>query len=81
MREVSAVGDRVLDLTGYVCPIPLLKADKELAPLQPGQSLLLLTESAQVAKNLLDWGKKRGHRISVRRKEGGRWEIVLTKRI
>jgi len=40
-----------------------------------------LTESAQVAKNLLDWGKKKGHRISVRRKEGGRWEIVLTKRV
>lgn len=61
-----------LDLSGMPCPAPLLGAKKIVDDLQPGQSMLLLSDCPGSADDLYAWCKFTGNELlsSVKQADG-----------
>jgi TusA-related sulfurtransferase len=57
MENVKA--DRVLDARGLQCPMPLVKARKELGQLEPGQVLKIMSTDRGIREGLSGLGE--GH--------------------
>ena len=74
--------DKLLDARGLLCPMPVVKADKEMKSLEPGQVLkILATDRGSIAdmpawaedtgNELLDWHEEHGVLVFVVRKGSG----------
>lgn len=69
-----------LDVSGEICPYPLILTRKQMAKLQTGDRLAVTVDYAKSAEDIPRWAKEEGHTIlSVHEKGGGQWEIVLEK--
>jgi TusA-related sulfurtransferase len=60
MSEKPAV---TIDLSGMPCPAPLLGAKKIIDDLQPGQSMLLLSDCPGTSDDLFAWCKFTGNQL------------------
>jgi TusA-related sulfurtransferase len=71
--------DKLLDARGLLCPMPVVKASKEMKGLEPGQVLkILATDRGSIAdmpawaedtgNDLLDWHEENGVLVFVVRK-------------
>lgn len=49
--------DKLLDVRGLNCPMPLVKAQKEIATLEPGQSLKVLATDRGSVADFQGWTK------------------------
>ena len=74
--------DKLLDARGLLCPMPVVKASKEMGSLEPGQVLkILATDRGSIAdmpawaedtgNELLDWHEEHGVLVFVVRKGSG----------
>jgi TusA-related sulfurtransferase len=69
-----------LDVTGEICPYPLMLTRKEMAKLQVGDRLVVTVDYAKSAEDIPRWAKEEGHVVlAVRTRDHGQWEIVLEK--
>jgi len=69
-----------IDLSGMPCPAPLLGAKKIIDDLQPGQSMLLLSDCPGTADDLFAWVKVTGHEmVSSEKGSDGKTAYVLRK--
>lgn len=68
-----------LDLTGFVCPLPLNEAKKKFEELALGDILVLEMEHPRAVRNILDWACGGGTEVEVDELESGRWQMVLIK--
>ena len=69
-----------LDVTGEICPYPLILTRKEMGRLQTGDQLAVTVDYAKSAEDIPRWAKEEGHTIlAVRERGGSKWEITLEK--
>ncbi len=68
-----------LDCLYEACPIPLLKALKQLEKMAIGEVLILHTDHNCSIKNVVEWTKKQGHYIDYVEISEGEWEIYIEK--
>ena len=69
-----------IDLSGLPCPAPLLGAKKIIDDLQPGQTMLLLSDCPGSNDDLLAWCKFTGNDMLSNTKQGdGKTAYVLRK--
>lgn len=54
---------RRLDATGYVCPIPLLMAVREMLELLPGEVLEIVGDDPGIAEDVPAWAELNGHQL------------------
>ncbi|MEL6364235.1 MAG: sulfurtransferase TusA family protein [Pseudomonadota bacterium] len=66
MNGADPVGDagRVLDLTGYRCPIPVIRAEAALRAATPGSRLLILADDPIAAVDLPHFLGEAGYAFS-----------------
>jgi TusA-related sulfurtransferase len=77
MSEKPAV---TIDLSGLPCPAPLLGAKKIIDDLQPGQSMLLMSDCPGTHDDLYAWCKYTGNElVSALRQAGGKTAYTLKK--
>ncbi len=69
-----------LDCFGEFCPIPLLKIKKALKKMDPGESVLTVTDHSCVAESIEDFLKKSEFSYEVDEVMNGVWEITITKK-
>jgi tRNA 2-thiouridine synthesizing protein A len=55
--------DAVLDASGTSCPIPVIKADKALHELRPGETLKLITTCPASVNEIDTWMRATSHRL------------------
>jgi TusA-related sulfurtransferase len=71
---------RSLDVTGEICPYPLIMTKKEMGKLQKGDQLVVTVDYAKSAEDIPRWAKEEEHTVlAVREIGGSQWEIVLEK--
>ena len=71
---------RSLDVTGEICPYPLIMTRKEMGKLQKGDQLVVAVDYAKSAEDIPRWAKEEGHAVLAVREMGeSQWEIVLEK--
>ncbi|PSL47076.1 TusA-related sulfurtransferase [Salsuginibacillus halophilus] len=61
---------KVLDAKGLACPMPVVKAKKEMDQLQSGDILEVHTTDSGAAADIPAWAKTGGHELVQQDKEG-----------
>ncbi len=68
-----------LDCFGEACPIPLVKAEKELEKMNVGDILIVAIDHSCAMKNVPEWARKQGHNVELDEIDDGEWEVVIEK--
>jgi tRNA 2-thiouridine synthesizing protein A len=63
--------DRVLDARGLLCPMPVVKAGKEIKTLEPGQVLKLLATDRGSVADVPAWAADTGNEVLEWHEEDG----------
>ena len=69
-----------LDMSGLSCPAPLIGAKKIVDDMEPGQSLLLVSDCPGTSDDLFAWARQTGNEVAVKDKMGeGRTAYLITR--
>jgi len=71
---------REVDARGLNCPLPILKAKKALAELQPGQLLRVLCTDAGSMRDFQAFTRQTGHELVEQTTQGAEFVHVLRRR-
>lgn len=55
--------DKMLDARGLLCPMPIVKAGKEIRSMQAGQILKILTTDRGAIADFPAWAEDAGHEL------------------
>jgi len=71
----------ILDLSGEVCPVPLVKARRAMDKMRIGDILEIITTSESSKGNIVMAAKELGMEVvRIREDEDGKWHILIRKR-
>lgn len=68
-----------LDCMGEACPLPLVKAEKELAKLSVGDLLIVEIDHSCAMKNVPEKFRSEGHNVEIEEIDDGEWEVYIEK--
>ena len=72
--------DQILDCTGLLCPIPVVKTNKALKGLQVGQILEMIATDPGVVPDMEAWARQTRHELLLAEtQEGGRFRFMIRK--
>jgi tRNA 2-thiouridine synthesizing protein A len=71
--------DRTLDAKGLKCPMPLLKAKKEMAAMESGQVLEIIGTEEGSKVDLPGWCERVGHSYLGAKEEGSFFKFYIKK--
>lgn len=69
-----------IDCLGDFCPIPLLKAKREVEHAAPGETVMVVTDHSCVVESIEEYFELRKYRLEVDEVINGVWEIRITGR-
>lgn len=78
MSEIHV--DQVLDCTGLLCPLPVVKTTKAIKQLQVGQVLKLIATDPGAQPDMTAWSRQTGNEILAQSEESGKF-IFYIKRV
>ncbi len=73
------MAEKTLDCYGEACPIPLVKAQKELEVMAVGDILIVSIDHSCAMKNLPEWARSVGHNVEIEEVAEGEWDIIIEK--
>jgi tRNA 2-thiouridine synthesizing protein A len=68
-----------LDVTGLQCPLPVLRANKALRPLAPGDELQVLASDPAAPKDFAAFCQTTGHALLASDESDGVFRILIRK--
>lgn len=68
--------DKVIDVTGKVCPLPLITLAKEVRKMQKGQEICIIGDDPIFEESMVDFCREGEHHISGINREGKK--VTLT---
>jgi tRNA 2-thiouridine synthesizing protein A len=69
-----------LDVTGTLCPLPILLSAREMRKLQPGDLLEILGDDPGIREDMPVWCERAGHRLlELVEEEGSRIRSLVEK--
>jgi TusA-related sulfurtransferase len=78
MRRII-MAERFLDCLGEACPVPLIKAQKELETMAAGDVLTMNIDHTCAMKNVPDWARGQGYNVDIEEVGEGEWDIIIEK--
>ena len=73
------MAEKTIDCLGEACPVPLVKAQKELEKMQVGDVLIINIDHSCAMKNIPDWAREAGHNVEIDEVSDGEWDIIIEK--
>lgn len=70
---------RDLDCLYEACPIPLIKAIKELRKLNSGDILVVHSDQSCVGAIMMEWAEQNNYQAKLVETEIGEWEVYIQK--
>jgi tRNA 2-thiouridine synthesizing protein A len=77
MAEVKE--DKLVDASGLSCPMPVVKAAKEMRGLQPGQVLKIVATDRGSLADIPAWAEDTGNELLDTQSDGGRFVFLVRK--
>ncbi|HEY9422707.1 MAG TPA: sulfurtransferase TusA family protein [Thermoanaerobaculia bacterium] len=68
-----------IDLTGLLCPLPILLAAREMRKLREGDLLEILGDDPGIREDMPVWCERAGHRLLEMVEEGGQIRSLVEK--
>ncbi|MBE3556095.1 MAG: sulfurtransferase TusA family protein [Firmicutes bacterium] len=69
-----------LEVLGYVCPFPIVEAEKAMAQLTVDDELIVDFDCTQATESLPRWAVQNGHQVTAFEQTGeAQWRICLRK--
>lgn len=69
----------ILDCMGEACPIPMIKAEKEMEKMDIGDIIVVQIDHSCAVKNVPEWARNKGHNVEIDDVDDGEWEIIIEK--
>ncbi len=69
--------DKELDASGLNCPLPILRAKKEISSMGSGQILHIIATDPGSKKDFEAFSKQTGHELMDSKDEGGKFYFLL----
>jgi tRNA 2-thiouridine synthesizing protein A len=80
MYEVEVIKeDILLDCTGLLCPMPIVKTKKAMDGLHSGQVLKMIATDAGSPPDIAAWSKHTGNELLFSTEENGKFIFYLKK--
>lgn len=74
------MSETLLDLKGLSCPLPVLRANRVLRSMAPGERLRVLATDPAAVKDFSAYCKETGHALVARGEENGVFSFVIRRR-
>ena len=71
--------DQVLDCTGMLCPMPIVKTTKAMKELESGQILKMIATDAGSPPDIAAWSRQTGNELLFSTEEGEKFIFFLKK--
>ena len=71
--------DQELDTSGLNCPLPILRAKKALAAMEPGQVLHIIATDPGSARDFPAFARQTGNELLEAREEGDKFHYLMKK--
>ncbi len=71
--------DQELDTSGLNCPLPILRAKKALATMEPGQVLHIIATDPGSARDFPAFARQTGNELLEAREEGDKFHYLMKK--
>ena len=71
--------DKLLDARGLLCPMPVVKANKEIKGLEPGQVLKILATDRGSRADVPAWAEDTGNELLESKEEDGVYVYYIRK--
>jgi tRNA 2-thiouridine synthesizing protein A len=72
--------DQVLDCSGMLCPIPVVKTSKAIKELQSGQILKMIATDPGAPPDMEAWSRQTGNELLRSMEEDGKFIFYLKKK-
>ncbi len=74
------MSDTELDVKGMTCPLPVLRANRELKRMQPGDRLVVLATDPASVKDFQAYCRETGHALLAWSEESGVFRFRIRRR-
>ena len=71
--------DVLLDCSGLLCPMPIVKTSKAIKELQSGQILKMISTDAGSPPDIAAWSRQTGNELLLSTTEGNKFVFYLKK--
>jgi tRNA 2-thiouridine synthesizing protein A len=71
--------DKVLDCSGMLCPIPVIKTSKAIKELEVGQVLKLIATDPGAPSDMEAWSRQTGNELMDSQEDGGKYVFYLRR--
>ena len=80
MNDVEVIKEDVLlDCSGLLCPMPIVKTSKAMKELQSGQILKMISTDAGSPPDIAAWSRQTGNELLLSTTEGNKFVFFLKK--
>ena len=80
MNEVEVIKeDILLDCSGLLCPMPIVKTTKAMKELEPGQILKMIATDAGSPPDIAAWSRQTGNELLLSTTENEKFVFFLKK--
>ena len=77
---MEMIVDQVLDCTGMLCPLPVVKTTKAIKQMQIGQVLKMIATDPGAPPDMAAWSRQTGNELLEQHEENGKF-IFFIKRV
>lgn len=71
--------DQILDCTGMLCPMPIVKTTKAMKELEAGQILKMISTDAGSPPDIAAWSRQTGNELLLSAEENNKFIFFLKK--
>lgn len=80
MSDIEVIKeDVVLDCSGLLCPMPIVKTSKAMKELQSGQILKMISTDAGSPPDIAAWSRQTGNELLLSTEESNKFIFFLKK--
>ncbi len=72
--------DRLLDCTGLLCPVPVIKVSKEIKAMQVGQVLKMIATDPGSMKDMEAWARQTGNELLDARQNDKQYTFYIRRK-
>ncbi len=69
----TLVADQVLDCSGMLCPLPVVKTSKAIKQIEVGQILQMIATDPGAPPDMEAWTRQTGHEMAASYEEDGKY--------